>query len=61
MIYAGCNDHKCIFCGKSFSQEGSLKMHIHLIHEDDKDYKEDGYSEDKDGICFSFKSVMDLA
>ena len=25
---------KCKFCGKFFSQEGILKMHIHLIHED---------------------------
>ena len=37
VIHVGHKNQKCNFCGKLFSQEGSLQMHIHLIHEDDKD------------------------
>ena len=31
--------HKCKSCGKSFSQAGKLKRHIHTIHEGHKDHK----------------------
>ena len=28
-----------VTCGKSFSEAGSLKKHIHTVHEGQKDYK----------------------
>ena len=30
---------KCGSCGKSFSERGKLKKHIHTVHEGHKDYK----------------------
>ena len=32
-------DHNCGPCGKSFSQAGGLKRHIHTVHEGHKDHK----------------------
>ena len=37
--HEGHKQHKCTFCGKSFSIQSSLKMHIHQNHEGDKDHK----------------------
>ena len=37
--YIGHKDHKCDSCGKSFSQQGHLKRHIHTVHEGRKDLK----------------------
>ena len=32
-------NYKCKSCAKSFSQAGTLKMHIHTVHEHHKDHK----------------------
>ena len=46
-------DYKCESCGKSFSESGSLKRHIHAIHEDLRDHKCD--------ICEeTFSKTIDL-
>ena len=34
----GKKDYKCDFCGKSLTQAGSLKKHIHTIHAGHKNY-----------------------
>ena len=35
----GQKNHKCISCGKLFSQAGSLKKHINSVHNGQKDHK----------------------
>ena len=39
MVTQNTTDLKCESCGKSFSQAGDLKKHIHTIHEGHKNYK----------------------
>ena len=36
-IHKGKKQPKCKYCGKSFAQEGTLKRHIHTVHEGHKD------------------------
>ena len=31
--------HKCNFCGKSFTEARHLKLHIHMVHDVQKDTK----------------------
>ena len=39
-LFSTCHkDHKCKYCGKSYSDGGHLKRHIHNVHEGHKDYK----------------------
>ena len=35
----GLKNHKCESCDRSFARAGSLKIHIHTVHENHKDYK----------------------
>ena len=35
----GQKDHKCVSCGKAFSDAGKLKMHINTVHNGKKDHK----------------------
>ena len=32
-VHEGVKDHECNHCGKSFSQAGSLKLHVKAVHE----------------------------
>ena len=36
-VYEGVKDHKCDFCGKSFSYASNLKTHVKTVHEGMKD------------------------
>ena len=37
--HEGSKDYKCESCGKSLSQRGNLRKHIHIVHEGHKDHK----------------------
>ena len=39
LSHGGDVEHKCEFCGQSFTRARSLKRHIHTVHEGHKDYK----------------------
>ena len=38
-VHNGQKDHKCVSCGKSFSESGSLKTHINAVHNGQRDHK----------------------
>ena len=38
-VHNGQKDHKCDYCGKTYSQAGDLKRHINLVHNGQKDHK----------------------
>ena len=39
LSHGGDVEHKCEFCGQSFTRARSLKRHIHTVHEGRKDHK----------------------
>ena len=42
-VHEGKRDYKCEFCGKLFTQKGTLKSHIGFIHEMSKKEHKCGY------------------